>query len=127
MRQNRAPLGVYPETLRLGGAGAAPAGAASSCRLTVGDQLPSKPEQVAGKDKPHPQQPANVDGLPPGTREAGYERAPRWNGLSLPALGSFAIVPGVTLVAARQGHTNAVVGNYLYVFGGNGRRIARHI
>jgi len=35
-------------------------------------------------------------------------------------LGTFATVAGVTLTTARQGHTSAVIGNYLYVFGGFG-------
>lgn len=34
------------------------------------------------------------------------------------SLGSFAAAPGLALAAARQGHTSAVVGNYLYVAGG---------
>ena len=35
-------------------------------------------------------------------------------------LGAFATVAGVALTTARQGHTSAVIGNYLYVFGGFG-------
>jgi Kelch motif len=34
------------------------------------------------------------------------------------SLGPFALVPGVTLVTPRSGHTGARIGNYLYVFGG---------
>jgi len=36
------------------------------------------------------------------------------------SLGSFAIVPGVTLRTARSEHTSAIIGNYLYIFGGLG-------
>ena len=35
-------------------------------------------------------------------------------------LGPFTLLPDVTLTTARQGHTSAVIGNYLYVFGGSG-------
>jgi len=35
-------------------------------------------------------------------------------------LGTFATVAGVALTTARQGHTSAVIGNYVYVFGGFG-------
>lgn len=36
------------------------------------------------------------------------------------ALGAFETVAGVTLAVARQGHTSAIIGNYLYVLGGAG-------
>jgi N-acetylneuraminic acid mutarotase len=36
------------------------------------------------------------------------------------SLGPFALVSGVTLVTDRSEHTSAVVGNFLYVFGGRG-------
>lgn len=35
-------------------------------------------------------------------------------------LGPFTLLPDVTLTTARQGHTSAVIGNYLYVLGGSG-------
>ena len=34
------------------------------------------------------------------------------------SLGPFAVVNGVTLMTARSGHTNVIIGNYLYVIGG---------
>lgn len=35
------------------------------------------------------------------------------------SIGAFAIVPGVSLAVARQGHTSVVIGNMLYVVGGS--------
>jgi hypothetical protein len=35
-------------------------------------------------------------------------------------IGNFSTVTGVALVTGRAGHTNVVIGNYLYVVGGNG-------
>ena len=70
-------LGGHSDTLRLVGAGAAAAAGGQLLLLTVDDQLQSKPEQVASKDKNPPKKPANADGLPPGALEAAYERARR--------------------------------------------------
>lgn len=70
-------LGGHSDTLRLVGAGAAAAAGGQLLLLTVDDQLQSKPEEVASKDKTSPKKPANADGLPPGALEAAYERARR--------------------------------------------------
>ena len=70
-------LGGHSDTLRLVGAGAAAAAGGQLLLLTVDDQLQTKPEQVASKDKTSPKKPANADGLPPGALEAAYERARR--------------------------------------------------
>ena len=70
-------LGGHSDTLRLVGAGAAAAAGGQLLLLTVDDQLQTKPEQVASKDKTPPKKPANADGLPPGALEAAYERARR--------------------------------------------------
>ena len=70
-------LGGHSDTLRLMGAGAAAAAGGQLLLLTVDDQLQSKPEQVASKDKTPPKKPANADTLPPGALEAAYERARR--------------------------------------------------
>jgi len=70
-------LGGPSDTLRLVGAGAAAAAGSQLLLLAVDDQLQSKSEQVASKDKTSPKKPANVDSLPPGALEAAYERARR--------------------------------------------------